>query len=271
MRSTFSKSSIHPVVYRTKHLRPRTKDEESVDDRQQKVPGYKPGAYANAKVVLIGGGGINSLVGLVLVRKGLGSLMILDFDIVGLSNLPRQFFYEEDLDKLKAHCLAANLAKEGFLGSTIAAYNLSFQDAVDKGIDLNGSVAVVGVDNNPCRVFASEYYRKQAIPVIFIAVSRNADHGYVFVQHPGGACFGCMFPDALDDNTFPCGTPAVIDILTVVAGLASYAIDSLLMPRKRFWNYRDVFLDGSIPGNTWRVEKREDCKLCGAGQGAGRQ
>jgi hypothetical protein len=137
---------------------------------------------------------------------------------------------------------------------------------VELGIDLSGSVAVCGIDNNPGRVAASRYFRERAMPVIFTAVSETANNGYVFVQEPGGACFGCMFKDAIDDQTYPCGTAAVKDILKVVAGIVVYAVDSLLMPRKRSWNYKDEYLDGSIPGNAWQVEKREDCTLCGSGQ-----
>jgi hypothetical protein len=48
---------------------------------------------------------------------------------------------------------------------------LSFQDALQYGVDLTGNVRVVvcGVDNNPCRIAVSAYYREQKIPVVFIA------------------------------------------------------------------------------------------------------
>ena len=105
------------------------------------------------------------------------------------------------------------------------------------------------------------------MPVIFTAVDEAASHGYVFVQEPGKACFACMFPKSFDDKTYPCpGTPAVKDILKVVAGVTTYAVDTLLMKRLRCWNYKQVYLDGSIPGFDWQVVRREDCKLCQSNQ-----
>jgi molybdopterin/thiamine biosynthesis adenylyltransferase len=123
------------------------------------------------------------------------------------------------------------------------------------------------VDNNPARIAASGFYRKQGLPVIFTAVSQQADHGYVFIQEPGQACFACLFPRAVNDDTYPCpGTPAVKDIRKVIAGTVTYALDSLLMKRLRAWNYKSIFLDGTIPGSDWVIERRKDCKLCQADQ-----
>jgi molybdopterin/thiamine biosynthesis adenylyltransferase len=265
MRSMFSKSRTQAVVYRTRHLRTEN-GTSTVTARQEKLSRFSQKALRDALVYLIGAGGLGGEIGEALVRKGIGELVILDADVGEVTNLNRQKFYKRDLGKNKAVCLARNLAKEGFCGTVIRGYALSFQDAVELGIDLSGSVAVCGIDNNPGRVAASRYFRERAMPVIFTAVSETANNGYVFVQEPGGACFGCMFKDAIDDQTYPCGTAAVKDILKVVAGIVVYAVDSLLMPRKRSWNYKDEYLDGSIPGNAWQVEKREDCKLCGGGQ-----
>ena len=81
-----------------------------------------------------------------------------------------------------------------------------------------------GVDNNPTRVAATQYCLKNNIPLVMSGVSLDADHGYVFVQEPGQACFGCFMPSALNDNESPCpNTPATIDILKTLSGLSLYA------------------------------------------------
>lgn len=99
--------------------------------------------------------------------------------------------------------------------------------------------------------------------MIFTAVSRDGDHGYVLVQGRKGPCIGCMFPDMVNDDRYPCpGTPAIADILQAVGSLAVYAMDTLLMQRPRAWNYRRISLsDGSLDG-TGLVPAREDCPLC---------
>jgi molybdopterin-synthase adenylyltransferase len=251
-------------VYRTKHLKPSREGEETVDDRQRKIEGYKPEALSQAKIIMIGGGGLGSQIGEAVVRKGVGTLVIFDPDHVELSNLHRQRFFKEDLQKPKAHRLARNLGKEGFLGTTIEGYSLSFQDALALGVDLTCSVAICGVDNNPCRVAVSRYYRERNTPVIYTAVSQDTLHGYIFVQNadPQSPCFICQFPKALNDEKFPCGTPAVIDILKVVAGIVSYCVDTIIMERPRTYHYKTIHLDG-FPGKDWIVKKRQDCKLCG--------
>jgi hypothetical protein len=58
-----------------------------------------------------------------------------------------------------------------------AGYALRLEEAIARGIDLVRDVAICGVDNNRARVAASGYFRSKSIPVIFTAVSRDADHG----------------------------------------------------------------------------------------------
>jgi molybdopterin/thiamine biosynthesis adenylyltransferase len=242
-------------VYRTKQLL-------GVEDRQQKLAGFNQEALSKARVLMIGAGGLGGEIGEALVRKGVGSLTLCDFDLVEVSNLNRQLFNEKDLGKPKAHALAKNLAHMGFCGTRIEGIALSFQDALAMGVDMSADIIVCGVDNNPARIAVSRYFREQAIPVIFTSVSVDASHGYVFVQEPGKACFVCQFPKAINDDTYPCGTPAVKDILKVMGGIVSYAVDSLLMDRLRTWNYKHVYLDG-FPGKDWQVSRHPDCKLCG--------
>jgi len=112
-------------------------------------------------------------------------------------------------------------------------------------------------------VAASRIFRNKSIPVIFAAVSRDGDHGYVFVQENEGSCIACLFPDMADDDRYPCpGTPAIADILQAVGALAVYAVDTLLMDRPRTWNYRRLGLAEGSFDCAVRVEPREGCKLC---------
>jgi hypothetical protein len=85
---------------------------------------------------------------------------------------------------------------------------------------------VCGVDDNPARVTTAQYFRKLSVPVIYTAVSADADHGYVLIQEPDGPCVGCLFPGVDGDESFPCpGTPAIADILQLMGAFATYAID----------------------------------------------
>jgi len=123
-------------------------------------------------------------------------------------------------------------------------------------------VAICGVDNNPARTAASKYFRSLKIPVIFTAVSADADHGYVFVQEATAACFGCLFPDAVDSRRYGCpATPAIADILQAVGALTVYAVDTCLMGRPRKWNYRRIYLSDGTWDTGAVIEMRRDCPL----------
>jgi len=216
---------------------------------------------------MIGAGGLGGEIGEGLVRKGYGEVTIIDHDKVELTNLNRQRFFEHDIGKYKAFRLAKNLEHEGFFNTQIRGIPLRFEDAIKNGSSLACDVAICGVDNDAARVSAARHYYGLGIPVIFTAICDKGDHGYVFVQQPGQACFGCFKPEAIGaDAHTPCPSTARLkDILKVVAGVVLYAVDSLLMNRLRLWNYREIFLDGSIPEFCAVIQRKQECQLCHPG------
>ena len=231
-----------------------------VHDRHVGIPGFSQAALSKARVLCIGAGGLMAFIAPPLVRKGVGAIKVLDRDFVETSNLNRQRFYADDIGQPKALAFAKNLQRESFSGTNITGVPMSFLEAVESGVDMTADVAICGVDNNPTRFDVARYYRSLGIPVIFCAVSADADHGYVFVQEPTGACLGCLFPDSVNDDRYPCpGTPAMADILQAVGALALYAIDALFMDRKCAWNYRTFRLSDSQLDSAYRVQKRPGC------------
>jgi molybdopterin/thiamine biosynthesis adenylyltransferase len=235
------------------------------EDRQRKIAGFDQEIFSASSVVCVGAGGIISQIAPTLVRKGIGRIALLDDDLVEVSNLNRQRFYIYDVGKNKAIALAKNLQGECIAKTEITGIPLRFEEAVASTVDLRCDVVICGVDNNRARVAASRFFRRERIPVIFTAVSRDGDHGYVVVQSGEGPCIACMFPDMINDDRYPCpGTPAIADILQAVGSFALYAVDTLLMQRPRTWNYRRISLsDGSLDG-AGMIPAREGCQLCGS-------
>jgi molybdopterin/thiamine biosynthesis adenylyltransferase len=257
----FTKFNFRKVIV-TKPLAARRGDDLSVTDRQELLDGHDQKAIQRARVVLIGGGGINGEVAHGLVREGVGHLTIIEHDFVERTNLNRQFFFPRDIGKRKAHCLIKNLAEHSTCGTRLESYAMSLEDAIAAKIDLRGSVAVVGVDNREARWVASSFFASLNVPVIFIAVDLQAEGGLIFVQESGTACFGCAFPKSRAPLKLPCRAPASIQILKAVAGFALYVVDSLLMPgRKRNWNYAEIHLGGSIPCVLKTIPQNGCCPL----------
>ncbi len=236
----------------------------AVSHRQELITGFEQAKLTAACVLLVGAGGIGSEVGEGLCRKGVGRLAIFDHDVVECTNLNRQHFFARDIGGLKAHCLARNLATHCHAGTTLNGHAYSFQDALALGVDLPATVVVCGVDNSEARVAVSQHFRPLGVPVIFIAVDLLAECGHVFVQESNstGPCFGCAFPNSLSPRKAPCFVAASKDALKVTAGLALYCIDSVLMARKRNWNFRRIHLAGFAPDVCETLPKLPDCPLC---------
>jgi molybdopterin/thiamine biosynthesis adenylyltransferase len=257
---------MHPAFTSSQtSIRLKGKPVAGAEDRQRKIPGFDQGIFSQSSVLCIGAGGIVSQIAPTLARKGIGRIILLDDDIVEASNLNRQRFYEADIGKNKAVALAANLQRECIATTEILGWPMRFEEAIAREIDLSCDVAVCGVDNNPARVAASRHFRFKGTPVIFTAVSRDGDHGYVFVQERHGPCIACMFPDMINDDRYPCpGTPAIADILQAVGALAVYAVDTLLMKRPRAWNYRRISLADPMLDGGSLVLNRSGCRMFAA-------
>jgi molybdopterin/thiamine biosynthesis adenylyltransferase len=240
---------------------------ETVDDRQKRVPGFSQDALRRLSVGVVGAGGLGGEFLRGAVKKGIGRIAVYDGDEVTVSNLNRQMFRLRDVGKNKAICLARNAARVGYLGSQLLAVPFYIQAAVDRGTEQPCDAVFCGVDNDQSRAFVAKRYLDR--PAIFAAVSADAGHGFVAVQKPGCACFRCIHPQAFDqemavpseDGKCPVD-PAVIDIVAIVAMVASYALDSLVMDRPRTWNFKQIVLHGRMPDITAAVPKRADCPLC---------
>jgi molybdopterin/thiamine biosynthesis adenylyltransferase len=256
-----STALLKSVEYHTKEIKSCNVD-ESITERQERVPGFNQLVLNELRVVLIGAGGLGGEIAQGLVRKGVGFLRIFDGDTVELSNLSRQFFYEEDLYRNKAVCLAKNLVKEGIRKTEIVAHPFMFQKAAEKKIDTSCDIAICAPDNDKTRVFTAEYFHDE-VPVIFTGLDRNANTGYVFIQEMGKACFGCALPHAVRNMREFCpNVPAVIDLAKIIAGYVLFAVDSTAMERKRSWNYRQVFMAGFIPEIVRNVKRKKGCTVC---------
>ena len=254
MKLTFSKSP--------QSIRLCGKRIPGAEDRHRGIPGWDQGKYSKAHVLCIGAGGLISNIAPTLCRKGIGKLTILDDDTVEVSNLNRQRFYEKDVGRNKAIALVENLQRECIFSTELTGYALRLEEAIEHGLPLECDVAVCGVDNNPARALACRFFRENNTPVIFNAVSADADHGYVFVQGKRGACLSCLFPDFINDSGFPWpGIPAISDILQAVGAVAAYAIDSLLKVRPRGWNFRTITLSTGCHDANAHFLVRESCLL----------
>ncbi|MDS0476811.1 ThiF family adenylyltransferase [Natrinema sp. 1APR25-10V2] len=256
-------SATRPETYIATAVTPDRPDQAGVTDRQERIPGFDQSTVSGATVLLVGAGGVGGLVGRYLTWKGVGTLEILDEDIVDYANLSRQPYRDADVGRNKAVALARLLAQDGACDAIITGYPYHFEDAVALGYTFDPDIVVCCPDNDMARLaVAARFYGET--PVVITGLDDEANGGYVFVQDPDSACFQCFRPDAGGAGACP-GAPAVVDPALVIAGLALYAVDSTLMDRARTWDVTELWLSGELPPVVATVDQRPDCTLCGGG------
>ena len=90
---------LTPLALTCATVQPTDPLEASVGDRQGRVPGFSQDALSGLTVLLVGAGALGGEIAEGLVRKGVGTLKIVDFDTAALPNLNSQFFFNLCLTK----------------------------------------------------------------------------------------------------------------------------------------------------------------------------
>lgn len=251
--------------YTSVRLTPTNEHEAGVADRQDLVPGFSSEALQQAHILVVGAGGLGGPVAIGLAKKGAGKITIADDDQVELSNLARQEFLPTDLYQFKALALARHAAAQGALGAECVGHAIDFNPKTAPLLGQGVSLAFVGVDNDQTRAVSSQFFRQRGRPAVFAAINEAANYAWAFVQEACGPCLTCVFPAmaAALGEPRPCTpAPATLDVLRTISGLVLYALDSLLMPRRREWNFRSVGLIGDVPDIIDRVRSRPTCAVC---------
>ncbi len=152
-----------------------------------------------SKVLIVGAGGLGSIVAYYLASSGVGYIGIIDPDIVELSNLQRQILHkEEHIGMPKAISALINLRK---LNSEINV--LPYPDEISKKnvsqYFTSYDLVVACPDNFKTRVILNEASFKFLKPLVMGAVSDFEGHVFAIIP-PKGPCYNCLFDDAQDDD-----------------------------------------------------------------------
>ena len=184
------------VQYTTEKIPPES-NKDNVHDRQTRLINWDQKKLKASKVGIIGAGGLGGNTAINLAREGCGKIVICDFDSIEFSNLNRQPYYKEQINKNKAIELGKNLMKECTDSTIINSIALPFHKTIEKYPDafFDANVLLCLVDNNNTRFDVAEYGLKYNIPIILCGISENAKSGYVFVQNykkSETGCFNCL-------------------------------------------------------------------------------
>ena len=172
----------------------------------------------NAKILVVGAGGLGCPVLLYLAAAGVGKIGILDADVVDITNLQRQVLYKiEDIGSPKASTAALHLAK---MNDTIE-YEAVKQNLRPENAETfikNYDIIVDCTDNFTARYLINDYCIKLNKPFVYGAIHQFEGQISVFNFKDDNGTLGptyrCLFPEKPSDLEIPnCATIGVLGIL----------------------------------------------------------
>ena len=218
----------------------------------------------NAKVLIIGAGGLGSPNAVYLALAGIGTLGIVDFDIVDLSNLQRQILHQTD-DVGKPKVVSAR--------ETIAAYNPDVNVVIheqpltsDNAMEIISQYDIVvnGADN-----FATRYLVNDAC---YLAGKTLVDgsilmfDGQATVFKPGQGCYRCLFPEPPPPGMVPsCAEAGVLGAMCATIGSiqATEVIKQVLAIGEPLVGRLLLYDALSMEFRVVKTRRNPNCPLCG--------
>ncbi|MCX7555396.1 molybdopterin-synthase adenylyltransferase MoeB [Xanthomonadaceae bacterium JHOS43] len=225
-----------------------------------------------ARVLLVGAGGLGSPIALYLAAAGVGTLVLCDDDVVELSNLQRQIIHTQaSLGQAKVESARHAIAALNPRTNVVAVPQRLTADTIDAllaGVDL----VVDGADNFAVRYLVSDACVKHAIPMVYGAVERFTGQVSVFDagrQRGIAPCYRCLFPEPPRPEDAPnCAEAGVIGVMPGIVGLlqANEAI-KLLLDIGDVLVGRLLRFDALAAGfRETRVRPDPGCPVCAAGR-----
>ncbi|MDH2904038.1 MAG: molybdopterin-synthase adenylyltransferase MoeB [Actinomycetota bacterium] len=218
-----------------------------------------------SKVLLLGAGGLGSPAALYLAAAGVGTLGIIDMDVVDSSNLQRQILHNLErvgmrkVDSAKKTLTAMNPDLE------VKTYDMRL--GADNILDIidGYDVIVDGTDNFPTRYLVNDAALVKKIPVVHGSIFRFEGQVTVFAPYVG-PCYRCMIPEPPPAELAPsCAEAGVLGVLPGIVG-SIQAIETIkillglgepLIGRLLTYDA----LDQSF--RTFKVRRDPECPACG--------
>ena len=220
-----------------------------------------------AKVCVVGVGGLGNPITTRLAAMGIGTLRIVDRDVIELSNLHRQTMFDEsDVGEIKVEVAAKKLQKLN-PDIKIEAFPVSVNDYTALEVIDGCDLVVDALDSVNARYSLNKACVKKNIP--FVTGAAVGVSGQVFTILPKQtACYHCMFP-ALDEDTMPtCSIEGVHpSILSLVGGIEVAETVKIILEKKPSLSDRILHIDlENLDFSFTRTFKADECPICGTGK-----
>jgi molybdopterin/thiamine biosynthesis adenylyltransferase/rhodanese-related sulfurtransferase len=218
-----------------------------------------------AKVLLVGTGGLGAPLGLYLAAAGVGRLGLVDFDTIDFTNLQRQImFATSDVGRPKLEAAGERLAN---LNPEIQIdrfeTHLTSENALEimRGYD----IVVDGTDNFPTRYLVNDACVLLGKPNVYGSIFRFEGQASVF-GYPGGPCYRCVYPEPPPPGLVPsCAEGGVLGVLPGIIG-AIQAMETLklILGKGEPLVGRLLLFDAlGMKFRELKLRKNPECPVCG--------
>lgn len=217
-----------------------------------------------ARVLIIGTGGLGSPISLYLAAAGIGTLGLVDFDVVESSNLQRQIVHGNSTLGLPKVESAKQRLQDLNSHIQINTYDTAFN--TDNALELVGAYDLVidGTDNFETRYLVNDACVQLGKPLVYGAIYRF-DGQISVLNYKGGPCYRCLFPQAPPAELAPnCSAGGVIGVLPGVVGMiqATEAIKLLIGIGEPLSGRLMRFDALAMKFSEIRFKRRADCPCC---------
>jgi len=220
----------------------------------------------DARVLLVGAGGLGSPASLYLAAAGVGTLGVVDADVVDESNLQRQIVHSTDrLGEPKVESARRTLEGLNPDVRVVPFQERLTSENVERILAEGWDVIVDGADNFPTRYLVNDASVWHGIPVVHGSIFRF--EGQVTVFKPGeGPCYRCLFPQPPPPELAPsCAEGGVLGVLPgIIGSLQANEALKLILERGESVSGRLLLFDAlSTTLDEVAVRRNPDCPVCG--------
>lgn len=219
----------------------------------------------NSKALLIGAGGLGSPAAFYLAAAGVGTIGLVDDDVVEASNLQRQIIHTTDRVGMNKG-ESARVAIEA-LNPDVTVNTYPYRVSRDNVLNLISDYDVIidGTDNFPTRYLMSDASLMTRVPLIHASILRFEGHASTFLPYEG-PCYRCLFPEPPPPDLAPsCGEAGVLGVLCGVMGniMATEAIKVLLGIGDPLAGRLMIYDALDMAFTELKIRRDPDCPACG--------
>ncbi len=219
----------------------------------------------DSKVLLLGAGGLGSPAALYLAAAGVGTIGVIDMDVVDESNLQRQILH--NMDRVGERKVDSAKKTLSALNPDVAVETFDMRLGADNVLDvLDGYDLVVdGTDNFPTRYLVNDASLLKRIPVVHGSIFRFEGQVTVFDPY-NGPCYRCLIPEPPPVELAPsCAEAGVLGVLPGIVGSiqALEAIKMLLGLGDPLVGRLLAFDALEETFRTFKVRRDPECPACG--------